>query len=1169
MELTRKDWSLGWIPSDDFVGGRENGLLRMDNLYTDEHGVVSLVNGTQSLGSFGAYVHSCFSTYFGPNKKRFVGLGDGSVKVVNGPAILTGGNSVNAAFANLYGFTFVSSGAERWKWDGSSDPKKVGIKKPGKPSVTLAQSDVLEVMNPSAAQIITGSRLSEGEDAPPDADPNEMLSDSGFLVFNKVATTSNLNSFLGGTISGRDTDRFTFSCRFGDTAKIGVVRICICLDSLDAPDNYYAIEFSNEDLTKSDFNQGRDMWTTFTWQRKDFVRYGGDGSLDWGAVNGVLIAVTTTEEVIILPANIFCFGGEVGPIAGGYQYIMRASAEGPYAAKSGLSEPSDQVTVQNSKVTIGISPSADEQVTHYEIFRRSTESSLDVVSLQAPPKLDKYYRIAVVESTETEFVDTVSDQTALLIGISVNPESISLLDLPDEVLDMCPVFQRMLYMTFKEIIISDNFNPDSYVPRLAIRLSGTSTASNFFMRKVDNNRILIGTSEDLYELAGTFNELPDGSLDVRVTSIGVGNKPVSKNTAIDNGVLYYLSAMGWTALAATTDKLLSSNLDLLFRNESRHEYPKVIVYPNGQTVAPVVIYRNQLWGGNTYSDGSRRLIVHDLQTGVSHPRLLEPLCLFIEDDGTLIGGFGGGSGNHLRQLDYHEQSLDGQGQVIELRTVCSDNGQPRNRKDFFTLKITANTGGSTCEVAVAKDGTNYVVVGQLQSSAISTQSFQVFDTLGVGTRVSVRIKCTSSTEFKLYNYTFEYDTRPEQLNYLRIPPTNLGVAGRKRFVNYPLIIDTLGHTLTLKIFVDGVLAKQMDGATSDRRTLTAYFDQEVIGIDIQATLSSGTNELFEFYELALNEIISEKMPVPVTYLRIPMEDFGSPNRKRHSSYKFRMNTRGGRVQFTPRLDSSDLTPLVYQTDEKKTCEYFFRTDTAAIDIGGELVSMETPKRPFEFYGVIVPQQLEILPSRLQELYAQATNFGIPAPKRVRTIPMVIDTYGFPVLFTPIVDGQPVTPGYVQSAGNGSRNTVFHYFDTDIFGTDFGGEFTGEAPFEFYEFLKPASVEILPVGKKFDQVGPFTINKLAKWHGFRIRVAFSLGTLPFTLYVDNVAEYSGTVVIDRGEIGEHLRVPKTIKGTTFRLEIGPSPQPFFRYFVEMKLSPHGNQTENQWLKLGSE
>src|SRR5665811_2157306 len=126
--------------------------------------------------------------------------------------------------------------------------------------------------------------------------------------------------------------------------------------------------------------------------------------------------------------------------------------------------------------------------------------------------------------------------------------------------------------------------------------------------------------------------------------------------------------------------------------------------------------------------------------------------------------------------------------------------------------------------------------------------------------------------------------------------------------------------------------------------------------------------VFEYYGLNLEECVSEKLPSPATFLVIPPNNYGTPNRKRHTSYKFQILTRGANVQFTPLLDGVSYTPATYNTLIKQTVDYFFTQsdgDVIGVDIGGTLKSLTST--PFEFYGAIQPQTVELLPDRLEYL----------------------------------------------------------------------------------------------------------------------------------------------------------------------------------------------------------
>ena len=254
----------------------------------------------------------------------------------------------------------------------------------------------------------------------------------------------------------------------------------------------------------------------------------------------------------------------------------------------------------------------------------------------------------------------------------------------------------------------------------------------------------------------------------------------------------------------------------------------------------------------------------------------------------------------------------------------------------------------------------------------------------------------------------------------------------------------------------------------------------------------------------------------------------------------------------------DYAPLVFSTSEKRTVEYFFPDDTIGIDIGGTLEALTDT--PFEFYGAIKPQEIEVLPPRLEYFRIPENNYGIPAKKRIRTMPMEINTNGNDVTFTPIVDGVAGTPATFNTP---HRQTVLYYFTTDSFGIDYSGELEGDEAFEFYGLAQPVDVEILPVGKKFDQVGPMELDRLGKLMGFRIRLLHTSTSLPFKIYMNDVEMWAGTIPTTPNVLKNYevMRVPKTIMGTSLRIEFGPS-EVFHRYWVVARINLSGRNTDNQ-------
>jgi hypothetical protein len=256
-------------------------------------------------------------------------------------------------------------------------------------------------------------------------------------------------------------------------------------------------------------------------------------------------------------------------------------------------------------------------------------------------------------------------------------------------------------------------------------------------------------------------------------------------------------------------------------------------------------------------------------------------------------------------------------------------------------------------------------------------------------------------------------------------------------------------------------------------------------------------------------------------------------------------------------------------------EYFFTVDTIGIDIGGTLAASSTP---FEFYGVVIPQTVEKLPDRLEFYKTPNTNFGAAARKRLRTIPIVIDTYGQPVTFTPIVDG--VLQGNTTTLQSFGKTTLYHYFINDVFGTDFGGTFQsqGNQPFEFYEYGQPEDVEVLPVPKKYDQLGPIRLDKIGKLFGFRLRLIMNGSTtsLPYQILGDYSPTdptygtpilYSSTIQVFPGLDNVYeVFLPKSVNTDIVRLVLGPTADSFHRYDVHVKVQTSGMESDSQWVPI---
>lgn len=215
------------------------------------------------------------------------------------------------------------------------------------------------------------------------------------------------------------------------------------------------------------------------------------------------------------------------------------------------------------------------------------------------------------------------------------------------------------------------------------------------------------------------------------------------------------------------------------------------------------------------------------------------------------------------------------------------------------------------------------------------------------------------------------------------------------------------------------------------------------------------------------------------------------------------------------------------------------------------------------------------PEPLSFLRIYQSNLGTTSKKRLRMWPIVIDTRGNNVTFTPDVDGisQPSS-----TFNSNYKKTMEHYFTTDIFGVDYGATLydptgqmevwstgldggQGNAGLEI--------VQTLPVGKKFDQVGPLEIFRWGKIVRMALRTFSEGSQIPFKVYLSDNMIYSGVFNTTPNVEDEYIvDLPKGVSGRILRVELGPTSFVFSRYFMKFQVAISGSQedTELRWLTV---
>lgn len=1207
--LTKLNWPGGWNPSQDARNGDPNSLLRMDNLQQDQEGILGLARANAPVKSFSDVITGLYSkSYDGVD---YIYAGIGSCKAVqefklDGTQRFTG-NIIDSAignpvFGDAYGNVLVTAGKQRKKFDGVN-VYQLGLETPVtplrsmNPTTKVVESFIenagVTEIDPAAQEGTTwtlpeGSGLfnvtPQGAYFYPDDQTNRGVLECDFATPLDVLNIGSVQSQNPGN------DTFLMDVQLSDSNAFDSIRVKLNLDALGQ--NYFWFEW--DVATSTEFSLGVDAWSLLSATRSQFNRQGNDSTLDWTDIMSIQIGVSSlTTNWIGLVSPRFA-GGATGQLLGTYQYIYRYVKDmGTYLAKSPFSPVSEAFTIVNGSIFLLPHAPVDQsigsglQFCTIEYYRRSVPStasyynSLTEQFTQLPDLLDQFYLVASGQDPNGYYQDVDSDVTVLEEDTPANLFLDSIQNIPEDIVGMVGIYNdRILYLSATSLYLSERLDPDCFDSRYTLKFTGNPFDKNFWLKPINNATMLLGTSHDLYEISGTLLDLPDGTLDINVYAFGEAYPPICQDVTDIDGIMFYVAVDGIRTSSGSNSTILSPHLRQFFQGISCHGIPPIQIFAGGVQRYYLTVGHGKLYLALPHTDGLRRLFIFDIfqKTWTMRSTYLTGLWTTAQEN--VIAA----QGPACVLLDSGISYVNSVDQPINLLTVYDHNGTPRNRKDTETLKLVIDTGGENLDVylgAMKDSGPAMNFVQTISANGLQTIFIKLKDPiLSLGFRYALQLISSGLKTFSLAEYTIEYLERPEQINYIRVPNSNLGSTARKRFISIPFVIDTLEQPVTITPIIDNSTGVPVTGFTStdQKQTLNFFFQMEAVGTDIGFIIENPTGLPFELTGPDYGKAVSEEMPPPAEFLLLPPNDFGSPNRKRSTSIKFEMNTRGGNVIFTPIVDSVAYPSITVNSvfDKKKIFEYFFPItlgDFTWFLTGGTFLSIEGIS--FELYGGLIPQNLEVFPPRLESLYIAETNYGAPQRKRIRTLPIIINTNGANVTYQPYVDGVAYPSTVLNST---KKATLYHFFSTDSFGIDYAGFFSGVAPFEFYEMGQPLDVETLPVPRKFDQLGPMRFDKIGKLFALRMRVVLVGKTtqIPFALYGDSQEidttydanpQFSGVFNVVPGEDQVvQVNLPKSVNGTIFRLTLGPTADAFHRYDLQAKVQMSGMESDAKWMPI---
>lgn len=1087
-ELGQSSFDAGWTPAVDARNAPESGLLRLDNMNLDDKGVLTSLRG-KALASevFGSEVRNIWSKRFhrlGETKHfRYAHTANGDIYSTNGVVsslvhdrqILTGGNEFIAAFGHAAGYSLICSGTQKKKDDGSSVIRDLGIVAPTEAPIIDKFSNYYINFTDNFASFLVLT----------DSDGNQgtiISAATNYIQVRPNATSSRIILRSDGAFNFAD---------FSDGSKVSpydkfVIKVT---GSKESPQTYVQINFMTiarpnpydpNDLVSS-FSRtfivnGLNTTQTFEIDRQDFYREAVPGiPLEWNDIKQIEIIVSTngTSETDYVQINSGFFYTAAGNLSGTYQWVQVNAFKHPENGVISLSPvgiESTPLVLNNERVKITPQepPGWGTLINQIWIFRRRVET------------FDSYYRSGLREDIG-QFEDVATDR--YIIGRIGDIENIDddrtaipvridwfVENPPDNITDIAgPYLARSVYITEDKIYFSRIGDPDSVDSRYTLDVSGNSSERNLWIRQVGPSQLFVGTNIDIYIVAGTLRSFEDGSIDVLIRPLGVDSPPISRRVTSFEDNLIYMSKEGWRMLNGSSSILLTGYTDGLYNEKDYFGFGQVFIDSEVTRRYDCAVSRSRLYCIVHHDPNipnplnrERTLLVYDFVQKYWYATDLAPTCLWTEEHGVVLAGFGNSYYSLDRPDVYATPSND-----ILIRTPFITGGQPNNRKDTETLKIYANSNSQLIGLYIYVDGSDDpIFVGNYSWNGPSLKTIDIEGISGVsgGKSFSIEFRGTSlSKEFKLFYWNINYTARPEQKNFLHVPPTNFGVAGRKRFYDIPFSLDTLGSAIEVSPVLDGVSLTPIsfDGSLLGKQFFTIAFPTETIGHEIGLDIRSAGNGVFEFYEL-IQPRHTELLPDLQKQAHIPYENLGTPAQKRFVRFAFVIDTRGNSLTFIPKVDNISYAPLVFSTNRKQTVVYYFTENVEGTDIGGDIIGGKF----FELYGIDYDETLfEKLPTPTKFIYT-CTTFDQAARKRFERFSVVLNTKNRRVRFTAITDGIE-QESIIFNSGD-IKKTYSQYFTSALHFVNlcYRLEALDDVPFEFYEFLQPERLELLPEPVKF-------------------------------------------------------------------------------------------------------
>lgn len=403
-----------------------------------------------------------------------------------------------------------------------------------------------------------------------------------------------------------------------------------------------------------------------------------------------------------------------------------------------------------------------------------------------------------------------------------------------------------------------------------------------------------------------------------------------------------------------------------------------------------------------------------------------------------------------------------------------------------------------------------------------------------------------------------------------LPFAAYGNGGRTAIQTWPLRANAFTNTFDIKVIAeDGtVISNSFTGLGDQIHEYLWYSAAGLLAKLWQVEVIATGAFPIEFYEF-MQPFIAQTCPVPTERVIYPYNNFGKDNRKRMEYWPFRINPLGATLVVNGSSDGSLGSQVMsgLPVDRIETLRWLNPTDMTGKDWQLEILG----SGPFEFYDFMQPDFHEIMPPvsyayKYPSTPNDTANLGKPNKKKLAAWPFTVNTLGNPITATVKADGQSVV-GYVEdSISSNEVRTLFWRNVTDVAAVDWSIEIQCPAGMEFYKLHPPEILQIFPMEKRYDQVGPLDFNAQGLVFGMRLRVLPYGSSISYLVYDADTQVYAATITVAPGVDEAYIEVfPKGIDPAVCRIVLF-SPVGYHRFSLEFKVRTTGKESEEKYIKV---